>query len=87
MSRELLKTNVELPDRELVLLADKIVKEIEAGKQALAISINETIKTTYWKIGRHIVEFEQQVWQACYSCEDPEEASAFSLPSRLLQAP
>lgn len=24
MSRELLKTNVELPDRELVLLADKI---------------------------------------------------------------
>jgi len=60
MSRELLKTNVELPDRELVLLADKIVKEIEAGKQALAISINETIKTTYWKIGRHIVEFEQQ---------------------------
>ncbi len=60
MSRELLKTNVELPDRELVLLADKIVKEIEAGKQALAISINETIKTTYWKKGRHIVEFEQQ---------------------------
>lgn len=60
MSRELLKTNVELPDIELVLLADKIVKEIEAGKQALAISINETIKTTYWKIGRHIVEFEQQ---------------------------
>ena len=40
-----MKTNVELPDRELVLLADKIVKEIEAGKQALAISINETIKT------------------------------------------
>lgn len=60
MSRELLKTNVELPDRELVLLADKIVKEIEAGKQALAISINETIKTTYWKIGRHIVEFERK---------------------------
>ena len=42
------------------LNTDKIVKEIEAGKQTLAISINETIKTTYWKIGRHIVEFEQQ---------------------------
>ena len=43
-----------------IVLMRKIVKEIEAGKQALAISINETIKTTYWKIGRHIVEFEQQ---------------------------
>lgn len=51
---------VVLPDAELSLLADKIVQVIEEGKQALAISINETIKTTYWKIGRHIVEFEQE---------------------------
>ena len=50
---------VVLPDADLSLLADKIVQEIEDGKRALAISISETIKTTYWRIGRHIVEFEQ----------------------------
>ena len=60
MANEIEKIKVELPDAELVALADRIVKVIEEGKQALAISINETIKTTYWKIGRHIVEFEQQ---------------------------
>ena len=60
MSNEIEKIKVELPDPELVSLADKIVQVIEEGKQALAISINETIKTTYWKIGRHIVEFEQE---------------------------
>jgi len=32
---------------------------IEEGKQALAVSINEIIKTTYWRIGQYIVEFEQ----------------------------
>ena len=26
----------------------------------MALSINETIKSTYWKIGQHIVEFEQK---------------------------
>ncbi len=33
---------------------------IEEGKQALAVSINEIIKATYWRIGQYIVEFEQQ---------------------------
>ncbi len=47
-------------DTDLVQLADKIVAEIEKGKQQLAISINQTIKSTYWNVGRHIVEFEQQ---------------------------
>ena len=51
---------VELLDPELVALADKIVQVIEDGKQALAVSINEIIKTTYWRIGQYIVEFEQQ---------------------------
>ena len=60
MANEIEKRIVELPDAELVALADKIVQVIDEGKHALAISINETIKTTYWKIGRHIVEFEQQ---------------------------
>lgn len=59
---EITKANVAealLPDHELTVLADKIVEVIDAGKQALAININETIKQTYWQIGRHIVEFEQ----------------------------
>ena len=53
-------TPVSTPDTELLGLADKIVAVIEQGKQKLAISINETIKATYWNVGRHIVEFEQQ---------------------------
>lgn len=48
------------PDADLMQLADKIVAVIEEGKQQLAININRTIKTTYWNVGRHIVEFEQQ---------------------------
>ena len=61
MNNELAKPDypIALPDAELSLLADKIVQEIEEGRRALAISISETIKTTYWRIGRHIVEFEQ----------------------------
>lgn len=60
MANEIVKNKVELPDSDLMSLADKIVQVIEEGKLALAISINETIKVTYWNIGRHIVEFEQQ---------------------------
>ena len=59
MANEIEKIKVELPDAELVALADRIVQVVEEDKQALAISINETMKATYWKIGRHIVEFEQ----------------------------
>lgn len=60
MANEIVKNKVELPDSDLMSLADKIVQVIEEEKLALAISINETIKVTYWNIGRHIVEFEQQ---------------------------
>ena len=60
MANEIEKLKVELLDPELVVLADKIVQVIEDGKQALAVSINEIIKTTYWRIGQYIVEFEQQ---------------------------
>ena len=60
MANGIEKIKVELPDPELTSLADKIVQVIEEGKQALVFSINETIKTTYWKIGRYIVEFEQE---------------------------
>ena len=58
--KEILKTKVELPDADLMMLADRIVQVIEEGKMVLALSINEIIKSTYWKIGRYIVEFEQQ---------------------------
>lgn len=54
------QTLPQSPDADLMQLADKIVAVIEEGKQQLAININRTIKTTYWNVGRHIVEFEQQ---------------------------
>jgi len=60
MTNEIEKTKNELLDPELVALADRIVQVIEEGKKALAVSINEIIKTTYWRIGKYIVEFEQQ---------------------------
>ena len=54
------QTLPQSPDADLMKLADKIVAVIEEGKRQLAININRTIKTTYWNVGRHIVEFEQQ---------------------------
>lgn len=45
---------------ELEQLVDKIVNEIEQGRMQLAISINTTVKNTYWNVGRYIVEFEQR---------------------------
>ena len=83
MANEIEKLKVELLDPELVALADKIVQVIEDGKQALAVSINEIIKTTYWRIGQYIVEFEQQgnakakIWHIAVveSCEAVEGQS------------
>lgn len=46
-------------NEELIQLADKIVGEIEHGRMLLAVNINTTVKNTYWKVGRYIVEFEQ----------------------------
>ena len=54
------QTLPQSPDADLMQLADKIIAVIEEGKRQLAININRTIKTTYWNVGRHIVEFEQQ---------------------------
>ena len=48
------------PNDELEQLVDKIVNEIEQGRMQLAISINTTVKNTYWNVGRYIVEFEQR---------------------------
>ena len=64
MSKELERIstegNVPVPDDELMHLADRIVALVEDGKRQLAVSINQIVKTTYWNVGRHIVEFEQQ---------------------------
>lgn len=60
MKDKTLIESVQMPDADLMRLADNIVSVIEENKQRLAISINQTIKTTYWNIGRYIVEFEQQ---------------------------
>lgn len=54
------KVAILVPDSDLMQLADKIVEVVEKGKEQLAISINQTIKSTYWNVGRYIVEFEQQ---------------------------
>ena len=52
MSSGMLKNKVELPDSELMMLADRIVLVIGEGKAALAIRSSETIKATYLPIGR-----------------------------------
>lgn len=38
MSKEVIKNKVELPDSDLMMLADQMVQVIEYGKTALAIS-------------------------------------------------
>ena len=52
--------SVPMYDADLMQLADIIVAEIEAERKQLAININQTVKRTYWNVGKHIVEFEQK---------------------------
>ena len=59
MANEIEKIRVDIPDTELVSLAERIALEVDKGKRALSISINATITETYWNVGRYIVEFEQ----------------------------
>ena len=54
-----LQNDVAIPDSELVSLADRIVQDVEKGRQILYQTINRTIVQTYWKVGHDIVEFEQ----------------------------
>lgn len=60
MANEIEITKVNLPDAELGGLVEQIAKEIERGRQALALNINATVAETYWNVGRYIVEFEQE---------------------------
>ncbi len=47
-------------DVELTALADSITSLVSNSKQHLSQSINTLLVTTYWNIGKYIVEFEQQ---------------------------
>lgn len=59
MSKEILRQSPSMLSASLVQLADRISLEVDKEKRALALSINDTIKRTYWNIGRYIVEYEQ----------------------------
>ena len=41
-------------------LIDQIGSLLEKGREQVAKSVNTILVQTYWLIGRHIVEFEQQ---------------------------
>lgn len=51
---------VATPDTELVHLADSIADIVNNAKSHIAVAVNSAMVETYWHIGRHIVEFEQQ---------------------------
>ena len=50
----------ELNNPELLQLADTIVEIVQSAVTDIATRINMTMTISYWKIGQHIVEFEQQ---------------------------
>lgn len=56
---EIKKPQIEMPDKQLFSLVERISQEVERKKRSLAININSTIIETYWNVGRYIVEFEQ----------------------------
>lgn len=47
-------------DKNICLLADNIAELVDKAKINLAQSINTTLVSTYWNIGKYIVEFEQK---------------------------
>lgn len=49
-----------LAEQELNLLADNITNLVTGTKNQLVQTINTTLVSTYWNIGKYIVEFEQQ---------------------------
>lgn len=49
----------ELNDQELLSLADTIVEIVQSAISEIATRINMTMTILYWRIGQHIVEFEQ----------------------------
>ena len=55
-----METNTSYPsDSELNRLVDNITLFVSENKKHLAQSINTTLISTYWQIGKYIVDFEQ----------------------------
>ena len=54
MSKELEKA------QEYQHLVDGIGSLLTQARQQIAVSVNNTLVQTYWHIGQHIVEYEQQ---------------------------
>ena len=50
---------MELQNSKYSSLIDNVGKLLAESKQKLASQINTVLVTTYWNIGKHIVEFEQ----------------------------
>ncbi len=52
------KTNIPT-DNSYKNLVSKISETYVRGKQKAIATVNQHITETYWKVGEHIVEFEQ----------------------------
>jgi hypothetical protein len=53
------KTNIQT-DNNYNKLVSKISETYVDGKQKAVVAVNQLITETYWKVGEHIVEFEQK---------------------------
>ena len=47
------------PTADYSTMLDRVVRLIDEARHASARSVNAVMTTTYWLIGRHVVEFEQ----------------------------
>ena len=61
MENEIIKNEIGLQlDEKLNVLADHITNEVNQAKSWFASNLNVMMVKTYWKVGQHIVEFEQK---------------------------
>ena len=49
-----------VPSREYDVMFNRVVSLIDDARGISARTVNALMTATYWRIGRHIVEFEQQ---------------------------
>jgi hypothetical protein len=75
---------MELQTNQLTTFIDQIGNALNSGKQKGAQELNATILKTYWEIGKHIVECEQnegekvEVGTALYSALASELSNTFA---------
>ena len=58
MKRKALAVTHQTADYSAML--DRVVRLIDEARHASARTVNAVMTATYWLIGRHVVEFEQQ---------------------------